>query len=392
MLVCGAGRKATVVGMLGLMLACAWGRPAAAAGALTVSPSSLDFGKRYLGSGSSPADTVTIENVGDAPVVISGLDTSATYCDQYAVTDPLSFSLAPGATTTFTVSYDPSAAGVHATSIYIESNEPASPLELPVLGLCSALRPSVAAPDFGSQPISIASTPMSITLTNEGASTLNVVSVVETGAHGADYSYTGPLATSLISGASTTMTVTFTPQDVGLRTITIQITTDDAVVSTTELSCSGTGTNQPPTASADGGAGFTTDEDSPFTTANVLTNDSDPNGDTPSVSGFNDTGTLGTVVDNGDGTFDYDPAGQFEALNDGESAVDTFTYTASDGRGETDTAVVTITINGADEAAPVPDDGGGCALGTGGSGALPALLAALVLLVLARRRRRAPVA
>ncbi len=48
---------------------------------------------------------------------------------------------------------------------------------------------------------------------------------------------------------------------------------------------------------------------------------------------------------NGDGTFLYDPNGQFNWLEPGQQAFDTFTYVTSDGV-LSDTAVVTITING----------------------------------------------
>jgi uncharacterized repeat protein (TIGR01451 family) len=108
--------------------------------------------------------------------------------------------------------------------------------------------------------------------------------------------------------------------------------------------------NTPPTAVDDGGpstgTGFTTDEDLSFTTANVLTNDTDPNGDVLTILSINTTGTKGMVTNNADGTFSYDPNGQFEDLVEGESATDSFTYTVSDGAGGTDSATVTITITG----------------------------------------------
>jgi uncharacterized delta-60 repeat protein len=60
-------------------------------------------------------------------------------------------------------------------------------------------------------------------------------------------------------------------------------------------------------------------------------------------------GTAGSMVGLaqliGDGTFTYNPNHQFDYLNAGEQAFDTFKYTLSDGV-FTDTATVTITING----------------------------------------------
>ena len=115
--------------------------------------------------------------------------------------------------------------------------------------------------------------------------------------------------------------------------------TDTATVTVTV-----TGINDAPVASDDSGS---TDKETTFTTANVLTNDSDPDGPSAlSVTGFDTTGTLGQVTNNGDGTFDYDPNGQFDSLGSGGSATDTFTYTVSDGGTGTDTATVTVTVTG----------------------------------------------
>ena len=51
-----------------------------------------------------------------------------------------------------------------------------------------------------------------------------------------------------------------------------------------------------------------------------------------------------------DGSYRYDPNGQFESLRAGQTATDTFTYTLADAAGATSTAAVTITIQGANDA------------------------------------------
>ncbi|MCP3955953.1 MAG: hypothetical protein GY697_27630, partial [Desulfobacterales bacterium] len=53
---------------------------------------------------------------------------------------------------------------------------------------------------------------------------------------------------------------------------------------------------------------------------------------------------------NADGSFSYDPNGQFDYLMASESTTDDFAYTYDDGAGSTDTATVSITINGVDDA------------------------------------------
>ncbi|WP_299411911.1 Ig-like domain-containing protein, partial [Acaryochloris sp. IP29b_bin.148] len=117
------------------------------------------------------------------------------------------------------------------------------------------------------------------------------------------------------------------------------------------------GVNDAPTTNDDANVGFTTNEDTSFTTGNVLGNDTDPDtNDTLTVLSIDTTGTQGIVTNNNDGTFDYDPNGQFESLAAGETATDTFTYTVDDGNGGTDTATVTITINGVNDISGFSDE------------------------------------
>ena len=70
---------------------------------------------------------------------------------------------------------------------------------------------------------------------------------------------------------------------------------------------------------------------------------------------FSDDGLIqGTTqgAADADGAFLYDPNGAFDYLAPGATATDTFTYTAGDLSGGTDTATVTITITGTDSTPP----------------------------------------
>jgi VCBS repeat-containing protein len=82
----------------------------------------------------------------------------------------------------------------------------------------------------------------------------------------------------------------------------------------------------------------------------VLFNDFDPDVyDLLHVTAVNTSATLGAVIAWGPrGAFTYDPNGQFDYLQAGNSTTDSFTYTISDACGGKDTATVTITINGVD--------------------------------------------
>ena len=94
---------------------------------------------------------------------------------------------------------------------------------------------------------------------------------------------------------------------------------------------------------------FMTDEDTRINDLDVLSNDDDPDGDMIEIIDVNQNNTAGWLKLNPDGTFDYNPNRQFESLDAGETAVDSFTYTISDGNGGTDTVTVNITITGVED-------------------------------------------
>ena len=90
----------------------------------------------------------------------------------------------------------------------------------------------------------------------------------------------------------------------------------------------------------------TVSADDAATVIDVVANDTDAEDDPLFAASVDTTGTLGTVTVNLDGTVSYDPNGQFDALLEGETATDTFTYIASDGAGNSTPTTVTVTING----------------------------------------------
>ena len=93
----------------------------------------------------------------------------------------------------------------------------------------------------------------------------------------------------------------------------------------------------------------TTDEDTSTGTIDLKANDSDADGDDLIISAVDTTGTTGSVTLSG-GNVSYDPNGNFETLGTGQTASDSFGYTVSDGNGGSDTATVSVTINGVNDA------------------------------------------
>ena len=100
----------------------------------------------------------------------------------------------------------------------------------------------------------------------------------------------------------------------------------------------------------------------------VLSNDSDPDGDTLTVSAVNGSPTAigtsvagsggGTFTLNANGSYAFDPGTAFDNLAVGASRMTSITYTVSDGQGGTATTTLTVTVTGANDAPVALDDTG----------------------------------
>ncbi|WGM40072.1 VCBS domain-containing protein [Caulobacter sp. NIBR1757] len=145
-------------------------------------------------------------------------------------------------------------------------------------------------------------------------------------------------------------------------TFTYTVRDAAGATSTASLTITTHGANDAPVAVDDAGAASKDGDGVPIdAVGNVLTNDTDvDSGDSKTVSaitggtvGAGLIGQHGTLTLNADGSYRYvtdesDPA--VLALGPTDSLTETFTYTLTDTAGATDTAVLTITVYGANEA------------------------------------------
>lgn len=117
------------------------------------------------------------------------------------------------------------------------------------------------------------------------------------------------------------------------------------------ISITVTGVNDPPVANDDTNS---TDENSPVS-GNVLANDTDPDDPLVVANPATFIGAFGTLVLAANGSYTYTPGAAAQALNNGQTANDVFTYIASDGTAS-DTATLTITVTGLSGAPNAVDD------------------------------------
>jgi len=96
---------------------------------LTASPSSLAFGSENVGS-TTAAQTVTIDNTGNAAAAISGISAGAGFSE----TNTCGSSLAAGASCTASVTFSPTAAQAYSANLTVSSNATNSTLTVPLTG------------------------------------------------------------------------------------------------------------------------------------------------------------------------------------------------------------------------------------------------------------------
>ncbi|MGE4013528.1 MAG: Ig-like domain-containing protein, partial [Alphaproteobacteria bacterium] len=141
------------------------------------------------------------------------------------------------------------------------------------------------------------------------------------------------------TGVGTDGRIVYTPDRdfEGTDSFVYTITDGNGGTSTGTVNVTVNGVNVAPAAGNDEA---TTDENVPVT-INVLSNDSDPDGDTPSVLAAGN-GTNGTTGVGTDGQIVYTPNAEFEGT-------DSFVYTIVDGDGGTSTATVNVSVIGENE-------------------------------------------
>jgi 6-phosphogluconolactonase (cycloisomerase 2 family) len=211
--------------------------------AVSFLPTNLEVGTPLLGS--SVTSGIQLFNTGTAPLDITGVSVSGTNAGDFSQTNNCPAALAAGANCTFSVTFTPSVAGVRAASLTVSDNAAGSPHSAALLGVGVTPAPAVtlvpSSLSFSSTVVGSTSASQPLTVTNSGTGPLHISNIGFSGANPGDFTQTNNCTSPVTVNASCTISVSFKPQAVGVRTSSISIS-DEATNSPQSVGVSGAAT------------------------------------------------------------------------------------------------------------------------------------------------------
>jgi hypothetical protein len=212
-----------------------------------------DFGSVAVVSGTI-TKTFTIQNTGTLPLSISVITLSGVNASDFSVISNPSTLIVAGGSTTFTISFDPSAGGTRsATFSIVNGDSDENPYDFSIQG--AGLEQEI---DIRGNTVSIAdgdttasttdwtdfgstNTTRTFTIYNTGTTDLTIGTISFSGTNPGDFAVTTAPSTTVTSGNNTTFTVTFTAGAVGTRSATISIINNDSSENPYDFKIQGTG-------------------------------------------------------------------------------------------------------------------------------------------------------
>jgi hypothetical protein len=201
-----------------------------------------------LSTSSGISRTFVIRNTGAGTLTQLALNCNGLNASEFKCIQPLKTQLAPGESTTFTVTFTPAVVGMRYAAIHISSNDPnESPFDI-------ALQGSAPVPDIGvdypagtglvdnvsavnlSTSLGVAKT---FVIRNTGAANLTQLALTCNGVNASEFKCSQPLKTQIAPGENTTFTVTFNPTAFGVRNAAIHITSNDSDESPFDIALQG---------------------------------------------------------------------------------------------------------------------------------------------------------
>jgi hypothetical protein len=174
--------------------------------------------------------TVSIQNTGDTPLSFGAVQLIGTDAGSFQLGfNGCPASLDAGMSCSMDVGFRPAAAGALQATLRIESDDPASPLDVPLSGTGTTPQLSVTptSVDFGELEVGTASPERTVTVSNGGTGSLFVGSIWMQGSDG-DFQVVGSDCPGRTLRADETCTVgiVFAPRRLGARTATLMVDSD----------------------------------------------------------------------------------------------------------------------------------------------------------------------
>ena len=191
---------------------------------LSATPRALFFGTQDVKT-TSNAKTITLQNLSPVAASIS-INITGSDPSDFSQTNNCPSSLAKQASCTISVTFTPSRSGARTAAVTISETGASSPITLGLTG--TGVAPTVTLSSslltFPSQTVGTTSSPQVVTLKNTGTVTLIISSLTISGGNAGDYAQTNTCGSSVLAGASCTISVTFTPTAKGTRRSAVAIT------------------------------------------------------------------------------------------------------------------------------------------------------------------------
>jgi hypothetical protein len=203
---------------------------------VTLTPSKFTFATQLIGTVSLP-QTATLTNTSDQGVAISDISTTGTFQQ----TNNCPPNLGPSENCQIQVEFAPTAKGLASGKLLVEDDAEGSPQTVELSGTGTEVELSPEGVNFGDQKIGTKSSPVPVTLTNKGKTSLSISQIAITGKDAADFTQTNNCGSSVPAGGSCKISVTFDPTAKGNRSAAVSIS-DDGGASPQRVSLAGTGT------------------------------------------------------------------------------------------------------------------------------------------------------
>ena len=186
-------------------------------GAISVSPTSLNFSATVTGTSSSPM-TATVSNTGGAPVSLGSPTFAGTNASDFRLASSTCGStLAAQTSCSLSVVFAPAAAGAHAAQLQLTGSAPGSPYTVNLTGsgvTPAALTLSPSPLMFTAVPVNSVSEPLSLQVQNTGGAGAQLGTPTVNGDFRISSNGCG---TVLAGGQSCSVSIEFTPTAIGSR-------------------------------------------------------------------------------------------------------------------------------------------------------------------------------